>query len=154
MRWAFSAFTKHLDGSIGKELFWACLLAAGFFGVWWAWWVSYRVVNLPSFADFLIAVEAEMNKVSWPTRGELFRASMVVLICIIFLAIILFGYDIFWQMIFRTCWAFCSSRNAYVSDEPNNPIPEPPNISQEIAYAAGPDPAELAAEAEGMPVSA
>ncbi len=40
-----------------------------------------------------------------------------------------------------------------MSDEPNNPIPEPPNISQEIAYAAGPDPAELAAEAEGMPVS-
>src|SRR5688572_12027615 len=24
-------------------------------------WVGYRVVNLPSFADFLIAVEAEMN---------------------------------------------------------------------------------------------
>ena len=40
-----------------------------------------------------------------------------------------------------------------MSDEPNNPIPEPPNISQDIAYAAGPDPAELAAEAEGMPVS-
>jgi transcriptional antiterminator NusG len=40
-----------------------------------------------------------------------------------------------------------------VSDVPNNPIPEPPNISQDIAYAAGPNPAELAAEAEGMPVS-
>jgi transcriptional antiterminator NusG len=40
-----------------------------------------------------------------------------------------------------------------VSDEPNNPNPGPPNISQDIAYAAGPDPAELAAEAEGMPVS-
>jgi len=40
-----------------------------------------------------------------------------------------------------------------VSDETNNPIPEQPNISQDIAYAAGPDPAELAAEAEGMRVS-
>ena len=40
-----------------------------------------------------------------------------------------------------------------MSDETNNPIPEQPNISQDIAYAAGPDPAELAAEAEGMPVS-
>ncbi|MGA2060368.1 MAG: transcription termination/antitermination protein NusG [Thermoguttaceae bacterium] len=40
-----------------------------------------------------------------------------------------------------------------MSDEPNNPNPGPPNISQDIAYAAGPDPAELAAEAEGMPVS-
>lgn len=31
-------------------------------------WVSYRVVNMPVFADFLIATEAEMNKVSWTTR--------------------------------------------------------------------------------------
>ena len=36
------------------------LLAAGL-------WASYRLVNVPAVADFLIAVEAEMNKVSWPT---------------------------------------------------------------------------------------
>ena len=60
-------------------------------------WVAYRVVNVPSFADFLIAVEAEMNKVSWPTRNELFRASMVVLIEIFALAIILTAYDVFWK---------------------------------------------------------
>ena len=41
-----------------------------------------------------------------------------------------------------------------MSDVPNNPTEQPANLSQEIAYAAGPDPAELAAEAEGMPVSA
>jgi preprotein translocase subunit SecE len=65
------------------------------------WWASYRMVNMANFADFLIAVEAEINKVSWPTRGELFRASMVVLICIIVLALILYSYDIIWQLIFR-----------------------------------------------------
>ena len=37
-------------------------------------WLAFRLVNMPAFADFLIAVEAEMNKVSWPTRGELFRS--------------------------------------------------------------------------------
>jgi preprotein translocase subunit SecE len=37
-------------------------------------WLGYRLVNLPSFADFLIAVEAEMNKVSWPSQTELIRA--------------------------------------------------------------------------------
>src|SRR5690606_35300610 len=26
-------------------------------------WISFRLVNIPNFADFLIAVEAEMNKV-------------------------------------------------------------------------------------------
>jgi preprotein translocase subunit SecE len=60
-------------------------------------WLAFRLVNLPSFADFLIAVEAEMNKVSWPTRGELFRSSMVVIFCIFFLAAVLFGFDLFWR---------------------------------------------------------
>jgi len=62
------------------------LLAAG-------WWISFRVVQLPTFADFLISVEGEMNKVSWPSRGELFRASLVVMVVIFFLAALLFGYD-------------------------------------------------------------
>jgi preprotein translocase subunit SecE len=64
-------------------------------------WATYRVVNVPAFADFLIAVEAEMNKVSWPTRSELFRASSVVLIVIFFLAIILSAYDFLWGLLFR-----------------------------------------------------
>src|ERR1043166_2366629 len=34
-------------------------------------WVAWRVVNIPAFADFLIATEAEMNKVSWTTRKRL-----------------------------------------------------------------------------------
>jgi preprotein translocase subunit SecE len=63
-------------------------------------WVTYRLVNYPSFADFLIAVEAEMNKVSWPTRSELIRSSMVVLIMIFVLAAVLFGFDFFWRTFF------------------------------------------------------
>lgn len=68
------------------------LLAAGL-------WTCYRLVNVPAFADFLIAVEAEMNKVSWPTRNELFRASAVVLITIFALGFVLAGYDIFWKVL-------------------------------------------------------
>ncbi len=60
-------------------------------------WIAYRMVNFPGFADFLIAVEAEMNKVSWPTRSELIRASMVVLITIFVLATILTLFDLFWR---------------------------------------------------------
>lgn len=63
------------------------LLAAGA-------WASFRVVQMPAFADFLISVEGEMNKVSWPSRGELFRASVVVMVVIFFLAALLFCYDI------------------------------------------------------------
>ena len=57
-------------------------------------WISYRLVNMPNFADFLISVEGEMNKVSWPSRSELFRASMVVMVVIFFLAALLFFYDL------------------------------------------------------------
>ena len=57
-------------------------------------WASFRIVNMPSFADFLISVEGEMNKVSWPSRGELFRASIVVMVVIFFLAALLFLYDL------------------------------------------------------------
>lgn len=57
-------------------------------------WIAFRVVNIPSFADFLISVEAEMNKVSWPGRTELWRASMVVIVVIFLLAGILFAYDL------------------------------------------------------------
>ncbi len=63
-------------------------------------WICYRLVNVPSFADFLIAVEAEMNKVSWPTRSELIRGSAVVLTVIIGLAGILFVFDLFWKWFF------------------------------------------------------
>lgn len=62
-------------------------------------WVAYRVVNMPRFADFLIAVEAEMNKVSWPSRSELFRSSLVVIVTMFGLAATLYGYDLVWQML-------------------------------------------------------
>lgn len=63
-------------------------------------WLGYRLVNLPQFADFLIAVEAEMNKVSWPARGELMRSAFVVIFVIFLLAAVLFGYDLVWRQFF------------------------------------------------------
>jgi preprotein translocase subunit SecE len=57
-------------------------------------WLAFRIVNIPRFADFLISVEAEMNKVSWPSRGELYRASLVVIVVIFLLTAILFTYDL------------------------------------------------------------
>jgi len=64
-------------------------------------WVSFRIVNMPQFADFLIAVEAEMNKVSWPSWDELVRSSTVVIFVIFFLAFILFGFDLIWKALFK-----------------------------------------------------
>jgi preprotein translocase subunit SecE len=69
----------------------ALLLAGG--------WAAFRLIHLPQFADFLISVEAEMNKVAWPKRRELINASIVVMILIFALAFMLFGFDLFLQWI-------------------------------------------------------
>ena len=63
-------------------------------------WACFRLVQMPKFADFLISVEGEMNKVTWPKRDELFRASIVVMLVIFLLAGILFGYDLLWKAVF------------------------------------------------------
>ena len=62
-------------------------------------WFAYRIINWPRFADFLSSVEAEMNKVSWPTRSELIRSSLVVLVVLFILAIALFLFDVVWTII-------------------------------------------------------
>lgn len=64
-------------------------------------WVTYRLVNVPAVADFLIAVEAEMNKVSWPTRSELIRASIVVLLMMFALAFFLGVCDVGWSYLLK-----------------------------------------------------
>jgi preprotein translocase subunit SecE len=64
-------------------------------------WLIYRLVNVPRFADFLIAVETEMTKVSWPTVGEVVRSSGVIIFLILALSAILFFYDLFWQVLLR-----------------------------------------------------
>jgi preprotein translocase SecE subunit len=59
-------------------------------------WLSWRVVNLPAFADFLIATEAEMNKVSWTTTKRLKQDTLVVLVTVLVLATFLFVIDMIW----------------------------------------------------------
>ncbi len=56
-------------------------------------WMAFRLIQMPKFAEFLIAVEAEMSKVSWPTQSELLKASGVVIFVIFGLAALLFMYD-------------------------------------------------------------
>jgi preprotein translocase subunit SecE len=80
-------------GSTWRHLIAGSILLAGL-------WLGYRLVNIPQFADFLIAVEAEMNKVSWPSRGELVRSAAVVIFVIFLLATVLFAYDLIWRQLF------------------------------------------------------
>jgi len=62
-------------------------------------WLAWRVVNLPTFGDFLIATEAELNKVSWTTRARLWQDTLVVLTTMLLMALFLFVVDIAWGKI-------------------------------------------------------
>jgi preprotein translocase subunit SecE len=60
-------------------------------------WLLFRVYNWPRFADFLIATEAEMAKVSWSSKDELKRATVVVLLTLFILSGFLFTVDGVWS---------------------------------------------------------
>ncbi|HLW64975.1 MAG TPA: preprotein translocase subunit SecE, partial [Gemmataceae bacterium] len=59
-------------------------------------WVSWRAVNFPMFADFLIATQAEMNKVSWTTRRRLVQDTIVVLVTVVLFTVFLLFVDQVW----------------------------------------------------------
>ncbi|HMO12636.1 MAG TPA: preprotein translocase subunit SecE [Pirellulaceae bacterium] len=78
----------------GSKYLWGLLFSV--IGLWFA----FRVVNYSVFADFLIAVEAEMKKVSWPSWPELWRAALVVMFVIFVMALVLYIFDIVWYWLF------------------------------------------------------
>lgn len=67
-------------------------------------WFAWRAVNYPTFADFLIATEAEINKVSWTSRKALIRDTIVVLTTLFLLTLFLFVVDLFWNAVLSSEW--------------------------------------------------
>ena len=96
---AVSTTGSGADLGVVRFLVPGAILAAGL-------WFLYRLVNVPRFADFLIAVESEMAKVSWPSGAEVARSSAVVIFLIFALAAILAAYDLFWWFVLRAIQGF------------------------------------------------
>lgn len=92
----YEALASGLFGEISWLTAVAVSTVAGFIGVWF----GFRIVNWPKFADFLISVESEMTKVSWPSKNELYRAAIVVIFTMALMAITLFLFDLLWQVVF------------------------------------------------------
>jgi len=59
------------------------------------------LINRPKSADFLIATEGEMKKVSWSTKKEVVGSTKVVIITTFVLALILFGVDLMFIFLFK-----------------------------------------------------
>ncbi len=62
-------------------------------------WFVFRLVNQEDFAEFLIATEAEMNKVSWTTWSDLKRATSVVLVTVVLMTTYLWLVDQVWSTV-------------------------------------------------------
>lgn len=60
---------------------------------------SERAIRLPKLSiggrisDFYQAVKQEMRKTTWPTRGEVWSTTLVVLLAIVFFGFYLWGVD-------------------------------------------------------------
>jgi preprotein translocase subunit SecE len=61
----------------------------GFFGA-----LGFWLLNKPRIADFMIATEAEMKKVNWPTRREILGSTWVVICGTFMIAALLFVVDL------------------------------------------------------------
>ena len=64
----------------------------------------FWLVNRAKNADFLIATEGEMKKVSWSSRKEVVGSTKVVITTTLIVAMILYGVDIIFRLFFiRLC---------------------------------------------------
>jgi preprotein translocase subunit SecE len=60
----------------------------------------FLLVNKPTIADFMVAAESEMKKVSWSSRKEIAVSTFIVIVLVILLAIFLGVTDLSFQVIF------------------------------------------------------
>ncbi|WP_165251769.1 preprotein translocase subunit SecE [Paludisphaera soli] len=96
---AFGAVWHVYQSSLEYPPAWRFAIPAGLAAV--LGWAIFRIVHYPVFAEFLIATEAEMNKVSWTSKEDLYRSTIVVLATVLVLAVYLFVVDWFWLFLLR-----------------------------------------------------
>lgn len=64
----------------------------------------FLLVNKQRVADFMIAAEGEMKKVSWSSKQEIAVSTFVVIVVVVIMAILLGTADVSFQTFFR--WLF------------------------------------------------
>jgi preprotein translocase subunit SecE len=61
----------------------------------------FWLVNKPTIADFMVAAESEMKKVSWSSRKEIAVSTFIVIVLVILLAVFLGATDLSFQVFFE-----------------------------------------------------
>ncbi len=62
---------------------------------------AFAFISRAKVADFLISVQSEIDKVTWPSLSEVKRATVVVLVLIVAMAVVMFTFDLVWQWFFQ-----------------------------------------------------
>jgi len=74
-----------------------CVLVVVVFG-----WIGYTLIGVkPRVVDFMIATESEMKKVNWSSWREIRGSTGLVIGLTAFLAVVCFGFDTFFQVVFH-----------------------------------------------------
>jgi len=60
----------------------------------------FWLVNKPAMADFMIAAEGEMKKVSWSSRREIAVSTFIVIVVVVGMALLLGITDFGFQLLF------------------------------------------------------
>jgi len=62
--------------------------------------VIFWLANKPSVADFMIAAEGEMKKVSWSSRQEIAVSTFIVIVVVVIMGVLLGATDIGFRTFF------------------------------------------------------
>jgi preprotein translocase subunit SecE len=61
----------------------------------------FWLMNKPAAADFMIAAEGEIKKVSWSSRREITASTLIVIFVVVLMAIMLFVADMVLSYLFK-----------------------------------------------------
>jgi preprotein translocase SecE subunit len=85
---------KEFEGMIYVQGIAAAIMVLAALGVGW------YLLNKPRIVDFMIATEAEMKKVNWPSKRDIVGSTWLVIAGTFMLAILLFAIDLVFSTFF------------------------------------------------------
>ena len=94
---AFGCYALH-EKLLGTNIWVETLVPTGLCVV--LGFVIYWLMNKPNFADFLIAAEGEIKKVSWSSRKEIAVSTFIVIFVVASMTIMLFAADFVFKYLF------------------------------------------------------
>ena len=87
-------------GMSARNILWvSTMIPAGLFVVLAI--VIFWLVNKPSVANFMIAAEGEMKKVSWSSKAEIIASTTVVIVVVAVMSLVILVTDFGFSTIFR-----------------------------------------------------